>query len=105
MTGALMALVIIELAAITGRNIQPVPPLLIGHGRFSAAERNQSEKFLFVGEGMNSSPAVSRDANGSPELPQRRQGAGIQPAPGHAAAAHARPHDDAAPSSSPSRCW
>jgi spermidine synthase len=64
MTGALMALVIIELAAITGRNIQPVPPLLIGHGRFSAVERHHSEKFLFVGEGMNSSPAVSRDANG-----------------------------------------
>jgi spermidine synthase len=64
LNGALMALVIALIAAFTARNIQPVPPLLVGHGRFSAAERRHQETFLFVGEGMNSSPAVSRDASG-----------------------------------------
>jgi spermidine synthase len=64
LAGALMALVIAFIASFTARNIQPVPPLLVGHGRFSAAERRQMETFLFVGEGMNSSPAVSRDGSG-----------------------------------------
>jgi spermidine synthase len=62
---AIWTLAIVELAVILGRNVVAVPPLLVGHGRFSAVERNTKETFLYVGEGMNSSPAVSRDLNGT----------------------------------------
>ena len=58
------ALAIALVAVLLGRNVIAVPALLVGHGRFSAAERKTQETFLFVGEGMNSSPAVSRDVNG-----------------------------------------
>jgi spermidine synthase len=61
-TGAAVAIALV--AVLLGRNVIAVPPLLVGHGRFSAAERKTQETFLFVGEGMNSSPAVSRDVNG-----------------------------------------
>jgi spermidine synthase len=53
------------LAVILGQDIAAVPSLLVGHGRFSAAEQKTQETFLYVGEGMNSSPAVSRDLNGT----------------------------------------
>jgi spermidine synthase len=61
---AIWTLAIVELAVLLGRNVVAVPPLLVGHGRFSAVERTTKETFLYVGEGMNSSPAVSRDLNG-----------------------------------------
>jgi len=61
---AIWTLAIVALAVLVGRNVVAVPPLLVGHGRFSAVERNTKETFLYVGEGMNSSPAVSRDLNG-----------------------------------------
>ena len=37
---------------------------LIGHGRLTAVEGRGAETYLYVGEGMSGSPAVSRDANG-----------------------------------------
>jgi len=61
---AIWTLAIVELAVFLGHNVVAVPPLLVGHGRFSAVERATKETFLYVGEGMNSSPAVSRDPNG-----------------------------------------
>ena len=61
---ALAALIVVLAASLAVRNLAPAPALLIGHGRFSAVERNQGESYLYVGEGMNSSPAVSRDQNG-----------------------------------------
>jgi spermidine synthase len=61
---ALWVLVVLELASFVGRNVSPVPPLLIGRGWMSAAERHSQDRYLFVGEGMNSSPAVSQDENG-----------------------------------------
>ena len=64
MRDAIWALAIVELAVLLGGNVAAVPPLLVGHGRFSAVERTTKETFLYVGEGMNSSPAVSRDPNG-----------------------------------------
>jgi len=64
LTGAFLALVIIELAIFTARNVHPIPPRLVGHGRFSVYEHPPQETYLYVGEGMNSSPAVSRDGNG-----------------------------------------
>jgi spermidine synthase len=58
-------LAIALVAVILGRDVAAVPSLLVGHGRFSAAEQKTQETFLYVGEGMNSSPAVSRDLNGT----------------------------------------
>ena len=58
------ALVIVELAAVMGRSVAPVPATLIGHGRLTAVEGRGGETYLYVGEGMSGSPAVSRDANG-----------------------------------------
>jgi spermidine synthase len=51
-------------AFLVGDQVAEVPSLLVAHGRYSAFERNTQETFLYVGEGMNSSPAVSRDVKG-----------------------------------------
>jgi spermidine synthase len=50
-------------AVLLGRGIAAVPPGLIGYGRFLATYTTLPS-FLFVGEGMNSSIAVSELANG-----------------------------------------
>ena len=65
----------------------------------------QAGEIIYVGEGLNASVAVSRAAERRAQLPQRRQGAGVERAAGHAAAAHARPPDDAGADDSRSRCW
>lgn len=44
--------------------IIPVPPLLVGYGRFSAIRQYNHGEFIFTGEGMNSSMAVSELSNG-----------------------------------------
>jgi spermidine synthase len=62
--GVIWLLAIVELASFMARNAGPVPPLLVGHGRTSAVAYHDHESFIFVGEGMNSSLAVSRDKNG-----------------------------------------
>lgn len=61
---ALPALIIAEIASIIGRNIAPVPAVLIGQGRMSAVNLRSDEKYIYVGEGMNSSLAVSRNPTG-----------------------------------------
>ena len=68
------------------------------HGRYAASRLGQAEVIdarrlerLDRGHAV-----VQRRA----QLPQRRQGAGVERAPGHAAAAHARPHDDIDPEGS-----
>jgi spermidine synthase len=63
--GALQALAVVAFGALAARNVIAVPALLVAHGRLSAVERRTNETFLYVGEGMNSSPAVSRDVNGT----------------------------------------
>jgi spermidine synthase len=45
------------------RAVPAVPGLLVGYGRFSATWVNQAE-FIYVGEGLNASVAVSRLSNG-----------------------------------------
>jgi spermidine synthase len=62
---AMATLAILELAAVLAHHTAAVPALLVAHGRLSAVERNTKETFLYVGEGMNSSPAVSRDLEGT----------------------------------------
>ena len=61
---ALPTLAIIELASIVGRNVAPLPAVLVAQGRMAAANLRAQEKYIYVGEGMNSSLAVSRNAGG-----------------------------------------
>ena len=61
---ALWIVLIVEAASITIRNLPPVPLLLLGHGRLTAMEVHNKETFLYAGEGMNSSPVITRDPNG-----------------------------------------
>ena len=51
-------------AGLLGRSVVPVPALLVAYGRFSAPRLNNHGEFIYVGEGMNSSPAVSQLDNG-----------------------------------------
>jgi spermidine synthase len=50
-------------AVLLGRAIPPVPGLLVGYGRFAATWVNQAE-FIYVGEGLNASVAVSQLSSG-----------------------------------------
>ena len=63
-TSVVWTLVIIELASVLSRNVAPVPAVLVGHGRTSASNSRNQDQYLYVGEGMNSTLAISRDANG-----------------------------------------
>ena len=59
------AVFLVVLAAVAaGRLVHPPPGLLVGYGRLSAVWLGQTGDFIYVGEGMNSSMAVSRMANG-----------------------------------------
>lgn len=57
-------LLVVEATSIAVRNVAPVPPLLLGHGRLTPLEVHNKETFLYAGEGMNSSPVITRDPNG-----------------------------------------
>lgn len=50
-------------AVALGRVVPPVPGLLVGYGRFAATWVNQAD-FIYVGEGLNASVAVSRLSSG-----------------------------------------
>ncbi|MEP6619682.1 MAG: fused MFS/spermidine synthase [bacterium] len=54
----------IVLAVLLGSTVIPVPALLVGYGRYSATWVGNHGEWVFVGEGMNSSMAVSRLPNG-----------------------------------------
>ena len=63
--GALAALLVT--VGITGyliTTVIPVPPLLVGYGRFAARRLYNHGEFIFTGEGMNSTMTVSRLTNG-----------------------------------------
>ena len=46
------------------QSVPPVPPLLVGYGRWFANRLANENDFIYMGEGMNSSVAVSRLSNG-----------------------------------------
>ncbi|MEX2048349.1 MAG: fused MFS/spermidine synthase [Gemmatimonadota bacterium] len=63
--GALRGLAVIVVAVVMGSTIPPVPALLVGYGRYAPTYRTSSNiDFVYVGEGMNSSMAVSELTNG-----------------------------------------
>ncbi len=47
-----------------GSTVIPIPAILVGYGRYSATWLNSHGEFIFVGEGINSSMAVSRLPSG-----------------------------------------
>jgi len=51
-------------AAVFAWSVAPVPALLVAYGRFSSPRFYNHGDFVYVGEGMNSSPAVSVLSNG-----------------------------------------
>ena len=52
------------LAAWLMWTVAPIPPVLVAYGRWAVTWIGSHGEFLYVGEGMNSSMAVSRLANG-----------------------------------------
>jgi len=60
---ALVTLIAAGAAALAVAAIREVPGLLVAYGRYAATRVGQAE-FIYVGEGLNSSVAVSRLSNG-----------------------------------------
>ena len=64
MLRAAMLVGIVGLAGWLVRSVPPIPGLLVAHGRFAATFANQPVDLIYVGEGLQSSVAVSRFPNG-----------------------------------------
>ena len=63
--GLVRAGAVIAAAVLLGWTVSPVPPLLVGYGRYAPTyQRVSNIDFIYVGEGMSSSMAVSVLANG-----------------------------------------
>jgi spermidine synthase len=62
--GLISGIVTVLLTLILGSTVIPVPAILVGYGRYSATWLQSHGEFIFVGEGMNSSMAVSRLPSG-----------------------------------------
>ena len=54
----------VVLTALLATTVVPVPAILVGYGRFAATWMTSHGDFIFVGEGTNSSMAVSRMPSG-----------------------------------------
>ncbi|MES1166047.1 MAG: fused MFS/spermidine synthase, partial [Verrucomicrobiota bacterium] len=63
-TGAIWMVVVVQLAVVVGRQVPPLPPMLVGHGRTMAATLHDGERYLYVGEGLSADLAVSRSKFG-----------------------------------------
>ena len=63
-TGAIWTAVVVQLAIVVGRQVPPLPPMLVGHGRTMAATLHDGERYLYVGEGLSADLAVSRSKFG-----------------------------------------
>jgi spermidine synthase len=62
--GAAFAAGIVGVAVWVASTVDPIPALLVGYGRFSSPRYNDHGEWVYVGEGMNSSMAVSKLWNG-----------------------------------------
>ncbi|MES2176786.1 MAG: fused MFS/spermidine synthase [Gemmatimonadota bacterium] len=62
--GMLSGVVTVVLTLLLASTVIPVPAILVGYGRYAATWLNSHGEFIFVGEGMNSSMAVSRLSSG-----------------------------------------
>jgi spermidine synthase len=63
--GLARGVAVLVAAVVLGQTIPTVPPLLVGYGRYAPTYAGSSYiDWVFVGEGMNSSMAVSELANG-----------------------------------------
>ena len=60
--GALVAAALLTVFLV--RSVPPVPGMLVAHGRFAATLLGQAGDIIYVGEGLQSSVAVSRLPNG-----------------------------------------
>jgi spermidine synthase len=63
--GVLRGVAVVAIAAVLGATIPRVPALLVGYGRYAPTYlRAENIRFVYVGEGTNSSMAVSELTNG-----------------------------------------
>ena len=95
--GTLPIVVGAVVAALLARNVPPIPKLLVAYGRYAATRAHAEHRRHLHGRGLERLGRRHAAAGRRPQLSQRRQGAGLERAAGHAPAAHARPHDDAHP--------
>ena len=63
--GGLFGMITIALTALLVSSVPPISPLLVAYGRYAVTWRGSHGEFIYVGEGMNSSMAVSREASGA----------------------------------------
>ncbi|HEY2825069.1 MAG TPA: fused MFS/spermidine synthase, partial [Gemmatimonadales bacterium] len=64
LSSAVWLLVLLVSGGTLAKTVHPVPGLLVGYGRYAVTWLKDHGEFIFVGEGMNSSMAVSRLNNG-----------------------------------------
>ena len=63
--GGVYGMITIALTALLVSAVPPIPALLVAYGRYAVTWRGSHGEFIYVGEGMNSSMAVSREASGA----------------------------------------
>lgn len=63
--GGLWGIATVALTALMVATVAPIPPLLVAYGRYAVTWQGSHGEFIYVGEGMNSSMAVSREASGA----------------------------------------
>jgi len=63
--GGMFGILTVSLTAWFISTVAPVPPILVAYGRYAVTWLGSHGEFIYVGEGMNSSMAVSREASGA----------------------------------------
>ena len=54
----------ILIVAVLVRSVQPIPPVMVAYGRYANMRVNDSAQYIYVGEGMTASVAVSKLSDG-----------------------------------------
>ena len=63
--GGVFGMLTVALTALLVSTVRQPPPLLVAYGRYAVTWRGSHGEFIYMGEGMNSSMAVSREASGA----------------------------------------